>query len=516
MSRLKTSNKIFLATILFIIMLLVVLLIGKFTYSYLGADLDENITYEGEVTANDDTLIFSKGNKLNMSATTDNFNLKSGNITDTTNPTVQLIANLKNDEASTTYEVGFKITNNTYTYSTTALTPELILTILDENGDELTEAPDLKHVNVNGITGFDITGLVGEYIVMKDYPISTTSKTEGTKHTWTFTLTFINLESDQAINENASLKMDVFLQTKQENVLLKDRVLADGTKEESLVEVDKDLSYRYVGKNPSNYVCFGSYQCSLTSNYNNLYRIIGVFGNQVKLVKADYLENTELKMDVKQEVITNLLGYEGNLSSLTGYTYSGTEVLNNNWAYSKLRVALNDEENGFLSNFEAPWLDKIASSSWTIGGVSSLDYAVNDLYDYELGANKITLGEQKCTNEVGDNATSICTDNDLEVTDKVGLMYASDYGYAAVKDNWQDMVSTYNNEQINVNNWLYMGVNEWLLTRNNTTPSEVFTINKINDEEVTNTKLVRPTFYLNGKVTYVSGTGSIRDPYIIN
>ena len=41
-----------------------------------------------------------------------------------------------------------------------------------------------------------------------------------------------------------------------------------------------DNSYRYFGANPDNYVCFGSTE--EVCPYNNLYRIIGVFGNQVK------------------------------------------------------------------------------------------------------------------------------------------------------------------------------------------------------------------------------------------
>ena len=45
-----------------------------------------------------------------------------------------------------------------------------------------------------------------------------------------------------------------------------------------------DYSYRYSGSNPNNYICFGSdaFPCP----EDNLYRIIGVFGNNVKLIKA--------------------------------------------------------------------------------------------------------------------------------------------------------------------------------------------------------------------------------------
>ena len=45
-------------------------------------------------------------------------------------------------------------------------------------------------------------------------------------------------------------------------------------------------SYRYAGANLNNYVCFGTDVSTCPTD--NLYRIIGVFGNRVKLIKYDY------------------------------------------------------------------------------------------------------------------------------------------------------------------------------------------------------------------------------------
>ena len=47
-----------------------------------------------------------------------------------------------------------------------------------------------------------------------------------------------------------------------------------------------DNSYRYAGADPNNYVCFGSN--AEVCPEDNLYRIIGVFDGQVKLIKNDY------------------------------------------------------------------------------------------------------------------------------------------------------------------------------------------------------------------------------------
>ena len=50
-----------------------------------------------------------------------------------------------------------------------------------------------------------------------------------------------------------------------------------------------DNSYRYSGANPNNYVCFGSDEESCPDA--NLYRIIGIFDNQIKLIKSTNLGN---------------------------------------------------------------------------------------------------------------------------------------------------------------------------------------------------------------------------------
>ena len=53
-----------------------------------------------------------------------------------------------------------------------------------------------------------------------------------------------------------------------------------------------DNSYRFSGANPNNYVCFGS--DAATCPNDNLYRIIGVFDGEVKLIKNDYAMASEL------------------------------------------------------------------------------------------------------------------------------------------------------------------------------------------------------------------------------
>ena len=63
-----TKRNIALAIIFLLILVVVALLIGNFTFSYLGADVSDDVTTQGETTASGDTIIFSKDNDLNLQA----------------------------------------------------------------------------------------------------------------------------------------------------------------------------------------------------------------------------------------------------------------------------------------------------------------------------------------------------------------------------------------------------------------------------------------------------------------
>lgn len=223
------GRKLSLIFIFILILLVIALLVGKFTYSYLGPTISDDLETQGEVTASGDTLIFTKGNNLSLSATTDNFTTGGTNLTSTTNPKVKLVASTKTNQANATYYVGVLIKNNTYVYTTSGKTPELILTIKDEKGNNVSSGVDgLTYVTSGGVSGFDVTGKKGLFNIKIDYPISTTSSSAGTTHTWTFTLTFVNLGTDQSDNENASMNIDIYLQ-KTKILTLTDYVVSQYT-----------------------------------------------------------------------------------------------------------------------------------------------------------------------------------------------------------------------------------------------------------------------------------------------
>ena len=127
-------------------------------------------------------------------------------------------------------------------------------------------------------------------------------------------------------------------------------------------------------------------------------------------------------------------------------------------------------------------------------------------------------------------------------SDEVGLMYVSDYGYAASPDNWQTDMLDYGFD----NNWMESGLYEWTITRLGHTSYNDVTQNSnidnqynaeflagepttgldqafciwpgagVNGFGVSNEDyIVRPTFYLKANVVLESGTGISIDPYRI-
>ena len=525
-----TKRNIALAIIFLLILVVVALLIGNFTFSYLGADVSDDVTTQGETTASGDTIIFSKDNDLNLQATTDNFNATSGNLTDTVNPSARLIASSKTNEATATYYAGVRINNNTFTYSS-GTTADVILTVRDETGAIVTTSDDsnLTYVTVTDksgaqISGFDITGKTGAFNIAIKHPISTTSSTTGTTHTWTFTITFVNYTYDQSVNENATLDMEVILQKDEIMPTLASYIMnevytgVDG--ENGLYYHDGkgdyvnanleagDNSYRFAGANPNNYVCFGSTESLCPEE--NLYRIIGAFDDdkdsnyQIKLIKADYVTSDMLGTNGRDYYGTysyTTSDYKGSMdtSIIAAYRWNyDTSVSSsglNNWTTSEFNIInLNTNYWNYLGS---TWQNLIAETVWHLGGMTSTINTAKEFYD-------------------GERSNAVYGSNPTTYTDEIGLMYPSDYGYAASPDAWVTNLNVYNNSTIKSNNWMYMGLNEWTITPYSSNSTSVFRVNysgNLNGSNASSGHSARPVFYLESNVQLEGGSGTTSDPY---
>ena len=103
---------------------------------------------------------------------------------------------------------------------------------------------------------------------------------------------------------------------------------------------------------------------------------------------------------------------------------------------------------------------------------------------------------------------------------KIGLMYASDYGFAAAPSAWTANLNAYNGEAIKNVNWMYMGLHEWTISRFANNLHRVFYVRDegyVNFDDVGDISYgVRPSFNLLSSITYVSGSGSMSDPIRVN
>ena len=287
-----------------------------------------------------------------------------------------------------------------------------------------------------------------------------------------------------------------------DGIAVKLNEVGSGTMQEYSLDAG-DNSYRYAGANPNNYVCFGSDAESCPAD--NLYRIIGVFDGEVKLIKADYANSNLLGEDGGYNASSTYStstypDYHGSLETINRY-YWNNNTNNNEWSESNLNtVNLN---TNFYGTFEKEWQDKISLHSWKVGGSNreniSLSYTPV-AYQYELGNNSCNTDSTDCI-----------------VSGNIGLMYVSDYGYAATPDYWY----TYLGETIeekNSNNWLYNGMYEWFITPANGSVSifYLYRYGYTSDYIVTSyASAVRPVFYLKSDVTMLSGDGSEQNPFRI-
>mgnify|MGYP004498587265 FL=1 len=282
----------------------------------------------------------------------------------------------------------------------------------------------------------------------------------------------------------------------------------------SLTNGAGDNSYRYAGASDqvNNYVCFGSTTTPCPAD--NLYRIIGVFGDKVKLIKSDYATSALLGTDgdYKDNYTDGNSTYKGNnYDNIVTYTwnYKNNTTINsgqgsNTWSTSLLnKTNLN---TNFIKNIGSDWAAKIDATTWKVGGNTWAN----------IGTHPAKIAYQ---NEIVNPVTKNSTDNLTEYKAKIGLMYASDYGFAAAPSAWTANLNTYNGEAIKNVNWMYMGLVEWTISRTADLAYLVFYVLSdgfLNCGNANSAFAVRPVFSLTSSVNYASGSGSATDPILVN
>ncbi len=264
----------------------------------------------------------------------------------------------------------------------------------------------------------------------------------------------------------------------------------------SLANGAGDNSYRYAGESDgvNNYVCFGSTASTCPSD--NLYRIIGVFGNQVKLIKADYTTTTMTGSggDYYGAYSASTSYYKGSMSTsnIASYYWNRSNGTSSTNTWSESRLNTTNLNSSYLSYIGSTWSNKIATTTWYVGGRSA------------SGATPATFQDAESTGTT--------------YSAKIGLMYVSDYGFAASPSYWTTKMSSYNSARDN--NWMDMGLNEWTISRYSSVSANAFRVyssGSLNRSYVyIGYHAVRPVFYLTSSITYNRGSGTAADPVRIN
>ena len=464
------------------IVALLSLILGA-TYAYFRASGNSGSSTNVNVTTyTSDLLTFEIGNDIAVYANQTSFASGKGNATGSTYAKATLVANNKTNEATKNYYVYLNISENTFTYTQNESTPELLLTIKDTSGNEITSITGLTHKTVTdgkgaSISGFDITTKGGVITLFDNREITANpTKTEE----WNITVTFVNYNANQTGNAGKSFNAKLIIQQEEQKPTLSEYVISQytGTQGENNIYYHNgtitgddgtvldagDNSYRYAGASESvnNYICLGSDKATCPDA--NLFRIIGVFGDETKVIRAKSVGNKQWHTSA-----------------------------DNTWSSSSLNTYLNGEYLTSLGTLA----DKIATTTWKVGG---------NTWDNIGGVVPATAYQY----EVRSSASTTTVDK------KIGLMYVSDYGFAASQEAWTTKLSSYDSNTSK--NWLYLGSTEWTISRFSDLTSVAFfvTSGSVDGNAVPYSNAARPSFNLESSVKYVSGSGSMSDPIRIN
>ena len=251
-----------------------------------------------------------------------------------------------------------------------------------------------------------------------------------------------------------------------------------------------DYGVRYKGNNPNNYIWYNG----------ELYRIIG----KTPVCTAVNTDNTckTWNNNGLVKIIRN--------DSIGGLVYNANETSSSTWVGSTIQKNLNDCFLGQINSRNNTTCATYCYSYYTSSykPVAKCDYTQNGIASSGDYNNMIYDGVYWNIGVTGSTEASGKTQYDKEKTSqtsttlKIGLMYASDYGYA--------MNNGYKN------NWLFTKGYEWTMTAYNASnPVRVSLIGGLSDFHAYRGFAVRPVLYLKSNVYVVSGDGSEGNPYKI-
>ncbi len=276
-------------------------------------------------------------------------------------------------------------------------------------------------------------------------------------------------------------------------------------------DTTSDNNIRYVGGEPNNYVEFN----------DEVWRIIGVFGSNLKLVRDDIL--TTYSFDNK----TTAQGIDTNYGINDWSNSYLREFLNDYYYDGKTITCHSDSATSWVEGLTAkhetitcPDINKInttaksmtQNTTWNLGGTTWKTgtppyetYPVNELYTSERG-------------------TKVYSKHATTSTDYIGLIYPSDYGYASTdascRQNLRSGLTYTSNAYGGTptcknNNWLFEGTWYWTISpySNDSVVFYVGTVGQLHNGNALYRGGVRPSVFLKSNIKIVSGSGTKDDAF---
>ena len=286
-------------------------------------------------------------------------------------------------------------------------------------------------------------------------------------------------------------------------------------------EIQAVTDYRYYGPNPNNYICLDM-EGGSTCPDKHLYRIIGSIyeekenTNRIKVIKAtpltdgttsrfswDYTSSdssSNIWATITSGNYSNSLTSGSQLMKLlnSGAWWNGTSGS----YYNNSTTATNVNFTNYKLSDKAK--SYITTSRYYLGGYNNSNILTSAMYGYERGTN------------------SSATSRPLYWDGMVGLLYPSDYGYAA--GNTCVTGTTLYNYGAGCKNkgWFYNTKDQWLVTPNSMAEYScvfyIYSDGKIGffgDDNTQFANFVHPVFYLTSTTSIIDGDGTLNNPYIL-
>ena len=339
-------------------------------------------------------------------------------------------------------------------------------------------------------------------------------------HIYNLTISFPSTEYEQSADNGKSFAAHVTIvegETISEYISKLDKA-SNGLEEDNT----PDKNIRYTGANPNNYVEF--------ANTGELWRIVGVFNvkdstgkieRKIKLVRDESLGGFSWDAKLNGDKYWGISDWtEADLKNELNGDYLNTALTSNtkwyNSYYDSTASKPVQRKEGifdYTKTIKQNYQNMISESVWNIGGnnyTGSAPYTLNLLSQYNRERGSITYQNSRPT----------------EWTGKVGLIYASDYGYASTNSECRENLRAgvtyengswdYTNGKCKTDNWLFKNSWYWTLSPSSGNSNGVFRVNgdgAVGDDGAYNSSGVWPAVFLKSDILIASGTGEKESPY---